>query len=553
MEYLELIKSSSGDLNVQLAGIARISSVLKQQPTPVLANSVALHMAVLFQQSPNTLKYFIAKFFCERSREIHLVRSRRELFLPIVSVFNTNDPIAQVLSLRILEALAPLLTDSQDVQHKVLLALESKHMRVVDTAVAVLPKLLVSSSTLARHLFSKDLQPPTLAKLVNSRYDDVETINSACVAVYRVFHGAERLSVLTQMAIKSPLMRSYAESVLQNATECNAEGLLEKLHASLEKKSKETVRGEGWSNWELYTQAKYAMQNGEFARALELLGMIDKKGLSEKVCDWLDVLGSLCRAELSNEPQDLYLIVLKLHSLGQGVAVIFHSKFVAARLTFLQILRNNLSVAADALETKKQYNSLLTLFSSIDSRTILELKKAREAAGMLALCLQSHPLMTLQAYYPTVSEEILRVLPSSGDVRSKAKQFFAEQAFCYPPQFFKFNKPLSFTLIVQPESPVKLLMGQPLLLEVQAKLKHILRQKRNLQFTVSITKLDANESCENLEQLRELDASGAVSTVLQVKLTTIGRWKVAISASLVSSRMNLVGKAETCELIVDYA
>jgi hypothetical protein len=340
MDYLELIKSSSGDLNVQLAGIAKISSVLKQQPTAVLANSVGLHMAVLFPQSPNTLKYFIAKvlspqFFCDRSREIHLVRSRRELFLPIVSVFNTNDPIAQVLALRILEALAPLLTDLQDVQHKVLLALESKHMKVIDTAVTVLPRLLLASASLARHLFSKDFQPSTLAKLVENRFDEVDTINHACAAVCRVFQGAERLQVLTSMAQKSPLMRSYVATVLKNSSESCAMTLLKGLDPPPQHPLTAAEPAPQATRWGVYTRAQGAMRVGEFRKAMDLLETIGRQELSERTCDWLDVLGSLCRAELG-AAVDLYLLVLKLHSLGQGVAVIFHSQLASARLTFLE-------------------------------------------------------------------------------------------------------------------------------------------------------------------------------------------------------------------------
>lgn len=254
-----------------------------------------------------------------------------------MSVFNTNDPIAQVLALRILEALAPLLTDSQDVQHKVLLALESKHKKVIDTAVAVLPKLLVSSASLARHLFSKDFQPHVLGMLVNARYDDIDTINHACAAVYRVFQGAERLYVLTTMALKSQLMRPYVITVLQNSLESNAAELLDVLNQPQTKATRDELHRElGCTQWDVYNEVKAAMLQGEFSRALELQNLIDRNGISDKAFDWLDVLESLCKAEVSPEPTDLYLLVLKLHSLGQGVAVIFHSKLVSARLTFLE-------------------------------------------------------------------------------------------------------------------------------------------------------------------------------------------------------------------------
>lgn len=172
---------------------------------------------------------------------------------------------------------------------------------------------------------------------------------------------------------------------------------------------------------------------------------------------------------------------------------------------------------------------------------------------MLAVCMQPNPCEALQTFYPTVSTELLQVLAASDDTPAAAKAYFAQQAFFYPPQFFKFTKPLSFTLAVVPEPPVKLLMGQPLLLEVQAKLKHIIRIKRRLQFTVTGHKLDLSESCEPFDQLRELDAAGAVTTILQIKLPSLGRWRVVVGASLVSARLNAVGKPESCELMVDYS
>jgi hypothetical protein len=204
-----------------------------------------------------------------------------------------------------------------------------------------------------------------------------------------------------------------------------------------------------------------------------------------------------------------------------------------------------------ALETKEQFHSLLTLFPTVDRRTVYELKRWREAAGMLAMCIRGSSLQALQTFYPEAACELVKVLESSGQLADSAKTYFAEQAFCYPPQFFKFTKPLSLVLTVQPESPVKVMMGQPLLLEVSAKLRHIPRRQRKLQISAVFTKFDSSDSCEPLEQLRELDAAGTASSVLQVKLPAIGRWRVMVSVSLVSERLNQMGKSESCELCVD--
>lgn len=62
MEYLEYLRNlSSPDIQVSISSIFKISAFIAAQPSPINVNTIALHLAVVFKDASNRLRYFIAK------------------------------------------------------------------------------------------------------------------------------------------------------------------------------------------------------------------------------------------------------------------------------------------------------------------------------------------------------------------------------------------------------------------------------------------------------------------------------------------------------------
>ena len=146
------------------------------------------------------------------------LKSKREVLELLTSVLDTSDAVAQMLLLRILGALAPVLSGLLDIQHKVLLAVDSKFRCVRDMALKVLPALLPSAPSLARHVFRKELDPEVLVRLCTTCPDDEEAVTRAFTMCQKQLTGellaqgavalAVRSSTVLVRAVRSSLERS---------------------------------------------------------------------------------------------------------------------------------------------------------------------------------------------------------------------------------------------------------------------------------------------------------------------------------------------------------
>lgn len=208
MEYLDYIKSlSCGDPTQQIPSISRIIWLIKEQPTFILVNTIAITMAVEFTQVSNKVRFFIAEFFRQCSSEMCLIRNKEDFFRNLTSVLDMNNPVAQQLMLKILGYLAPLLTDMLEVHHKVLLTLEGSHRIIRETAFSILPALISYCPSISKHVFEKVIPEHYISKICSVIPDNQEIINKAYSYILR--HFGDEHETLMVLAGRSRSLSSH--------------------------------------------------------------------------------------------------------------------------------------------------------------------------------------------------------------------------------------------------------------------------------------------------------------------------------------------------------
>lgn len=220
MEYLDLLQSlSSNDPFLQITGITRITAAIKSQPSPIFVNTVAINMAVEFSKSSNYVRHFITQFFQQCSTEMCMIKSKIDIFRHLTSILDVNDPVAQCNMLKILMYLAPLLADFLEIHHKILLALESPHRKVRETASEILPKVISYAPSIARHVFEKPISKFSVKKLISVLPDDEETMKKAYAYIVSTFQKSEMMEYLCYLAIRSPRLIKHVTEILKKYNE----------------------------------------------------------------------------------------------------------------------------------------------------------------------------------------------------------------------------------------------------------------------------------------------------------------------------------------------
>jgi hypothetical protein len=215
MEYLEYLKAlSSGDPLQQISSIPRIVFLIKEHPSAILVNTIAITMSIEFTRASNRVRYFISDFFHQCSTEMCMIRSKQEVFNHLISVLDLNDPIAQSLMLKILGALAPLITDMTEVHHKVLLAIEGGHRQVREMAYSILPSLILYSPSIAKHVFDKSIPQHYILEICKVLPDDEETIKRAYSYIVRNFSEENKIDVLYLLALRCRSIVSHVKNIL---------------------------------------------------------------------------------------------------------------------------------------------------------------------------------------------------------------------------------------------------------------------------------------------------------------------------------------------------
>ena len=115
----------SSKLGEQAEAIVRFPHLFSQYPFPILINSGMMKLAELFKQGSNFLKMCVLRVFQQSSLHLDKVTSVDEFLRRIITVNNSNDPVARALTLRVLGAIAQIIAERKNVHHKVRFSLSA--------------------------------------------------------------------------------------------------------------------------------------------------------------------------------------------------------------------------------------------------------------------------------------------------------------------------------------------------------------------------------------------------------------------------------------------
>jgi len=147
----------SAKLGEQSEAIVKFPRLLERYPFPVLINTALLKLAEVFRQGSNFLKLCVLRVCQESERHLDKMTSVDELVRRIITVMNSNDPVARALTLRTLGALAVILHNKKQVHHKVRSSLDSKDSVELEAAIFAAERFSARSKT-----FSVDMCPKLL-------------------------------------------------------------------------------------------------------------------------------------------------------------------------------------------------------------------------------------------------------------------------------------------------------------------------------------------------------------------------------------------------------
>eukprot|EP00092_Neocalanus_flemingeri_P013580 GFUD01014645.1.p1 GENE.GFUD01014645.1~~GFUD01014645.1.p1 ORF type:complete len:959 (-),score=367.80 GFUD01014645.1:93-2969(-) len=144
----------------QAEAIVRFPHLFSQYPFPILINSGMLKLAELFRQGSNFLKMCVLRVCQQSSLHLDKVTSVDELVRRVITVINSNDPVARALTLRVLGSIAAIIPERKAVHHKVRCSLDSQDQVELYAAIYAANKFAARSKT-----FSTDMCPKLLAMI----------------------------------------------------------------------------------------------------------------------------------------------------------------------------------------------------------------------------------------------------------------------------------------------------------------------------------------------------------------------------------------------------
>ena len=147
----------STKLGEQAEAIVRFPRLFEKYPFPILINSGMLKLAELFRQGGNFLKLCVLRVCQESEKQLDKVTSVDELVRRVVTVINSNDPVARALTLRVLGAIAAIIPERAAVHHKVRSSLDSQDTVELEAAMYAARRFAARSKT-----FSVDMCPKLL-------------------------------------------------------------------------------------------------------------------------------------------------------------------------------------------------------------------------------------------------------------------------------------------------------------------------------------------------------------------------------------------------------
>lgn len=137
----------STKLGEQAEAIVRFPRLFEKYPFPILINSGMLKLAELFRQGGNFLKLCVLRVCQESEKQLDKVTSVDELVRRVVTVINSNDPVARALTLRVLGAIAAIIPERAAVHHKVRSSLDSQDTVELEAAMYAARRFAARSKT----------------------------------------------------------------------------------------------------------------------------------------------------------------------------------------------------------------------------------------------------------------------------------------------------------------------------------------------------------------------------------------------------------------------
>eukprot|EP00090_Calanus_glacialis_P010805 TRINITY_DN19273_c0_g1_i1.p1 TRINITY_DN19273_c0_g1~~TRINITY_DN19273_c0_g1_i1.p1 ORF type:complete len:960 (-),score=369.63 TRINITY_DN19273_c0_g1_i1:206-3085(-) len=150
----------SSKVGEQAEAIVRFPHLFSQYPFPILINSGMLKLAELFRQGSNFLKMCVLRVCQQSSLHLDKVTSVDELVRRVITVINSNDPVARALTLRVLGSIAAIIPERKAVHHKVRTSLDSQDQVELYAAIYAANKFAARSKT-----FSTDICPKLLVMI----------------------------------------------------------------------------------------------------------------------------------------------------------------------------------------------------------------------------------------------------------------------------------------------------------------------------------------------------------------------------------------------------
>ncbi|KAJ2492138.1 hypothetical protein IWW37_001715 [Coemansia sp. RSA 2050] len=132
----------SSTLAAQVQAVGQFPKLFDQFPFPTLVGSAFLKLGDLFCNSPNSLRYHIARVFAASQHHLLHTSYADELLRRVLVVLYSNDPIARVLALRLIGNASAVFAKFPEAQHGVLLRYQSTHPLEVAAAVHATESLL---------------------------------------------------------------------------------------------------------------------------------------------------------------------------------------------------------------------------------------------------------------------------------------------------------------------------------------------------------------------------------------------------------------------------
>jgi len=142
----------------QCRAIVKFPRLFEKYPFPVLINTALLKLAEVFRTGPNFIKLCILRVCDGSQRHLDKMTSVDELVRRIVTVMNSNDPVARALTLRTFGSLAGILCNKKQVHQKVRTSLDSNDTVELEAAIYAAERFAAGSKTFSTDICSKLLE-----------------------------------------------------------------------------------------------------------------------------------------------------------------------------------------------------------------------------------------------------------------------------------------------------------------------------------------------------------------------------------------------------------